>query len=133
MPITAASPITKLWEDYELSGDQPDSKVLTGVVHDIICNIEGSVYLVFDALDECPEATHTKERRSLLALLMGLLERHKDKVHILATRRREYDIEQKLAKSSKLDLEAHLAEDVKTFVSQVHCGGPSEQMKAQHP
>lgn len=112
-----APEVIKIWEEHHLKGSQPDSKAIYGVLHDLLSAIRGDIYLVFDALDECPENEESKERGSLLSLLEDLLERHSTKIHILATSRPEPDIQQRLERFSKIDLEAHLAEDVKTFVT----------------
>ncbi|KAJ5240462.1 uncharacterized protein N7469_002053 [Penicillium citrinum] len=125
------SPLTpdviKIWEEHHLKGSQPDSKAISGVLHDLLSAIRGDIYLVFDALDECPENERSKERGLLLSLLEDLLERHSTKIHILATSRPEPDIQERLEQFSKINLEAHLAEDVKTFVT-LSCTEPSKPM-----
>lgn len=55
-------------------------------------------------------------RKVLLSLLVDLSERHKNKLHILATSRPEQDIRETLERFPTVDLEAKLAEDVETFV-----------------
>lgn len=110
-----ASSLVNLWNKHHYQGSQPDSQAILGVLDDVLSKINGHVYLVFDALDECPD-NGPKGRQSLLSLLMGLLERYKDKVHILATSRPEQDISRELEKFSRVDLEVRLGEDVKTFV-----------------
>lgn len=112
-----ASSITNIWKENYQRGSQPDSETILAVLDDVLSKISGEVYLVFDALDECPENAYSKERGSLLALLVGLLKRHPNKVHILATSRPEEDIGQTLEKFSMVDLEGCLAEDVKRFVT----------------
>lgn len=112
-----ASSITDLWKRNYHRGSQPDSEAILAVLDDVLSKISSQVYLVFDALDECPENESSKERGSFLALLVGLLERHPSKVHILATSRPEEDIGQALEKFSKVDLEDCLADDVKRFVT----------------
>ncbi|KAL4757474.1 uncharacterized protein BDW70DRAFT_171367 [Aspergillus foveolatus] len=121
--------VTKMWEQHHLRGSQPDSKSISYVLDDVLSSISGNIYLVFDALDECPENAHYKERGSLLSLLVGLLERHKNKVHILATSRPEQDIKQVLEKSPRVDLEARLDKDVKTFVNTSIAQGPLKDLK----
>lgn len=112
-----APEVINIWEEHHLKGSQPDSKAISCVLHSLLSAIRGEIYLVLDALDECPENEESKERGSLLLLLEDLLKRHSTKIHILATSRPEPDIQQKLERFSKIDLEAHLAEDVKTFVT----------------
>lgn len=112
-----ASSITDIWKENYQRASQPDSETILAVLDDVLARISSQVYLVFDALDECPENASSKERGSLLALLVGLLERHRNKAHILATSRPEEDISQALGKFSKVDLEVRLAEDVQRFVT----------------
>ncbi|KAJ5362407.1 hypothetical protein N7541_003251 [Penicillium brevicompactum] len=111
------SSVKDLWKEHHQKGSQPDSKAILAVLNDIISSISGQVYLVFDALDECPGNVSLSQRESLLSLLTDLIEQHKDKVHILATSRPEQDISQQLREFSMFDLESYLAEDVKTFVT----------------
>lgn len=112
------SSVVNLWKKHHLRGSEPDSAAVKRVLDDVLARIPkgNHVYLVFDALDECPNNNYPSERESLLSLLMDLLERHKDKVHILATSRSEKDISQGLVNCPNVDLEELLAEDVKTFV-----------------
>ncbi|CAG8137063.1 unnamed protein product [Penicillium salamii] len=124
-----APAVTKLWEDHHLKGSQPDSEAVFDVLNDLISGIKGEIYLVFDALDECPENEESKERGSLLSRLEGLIERHSTKIHILATSRPEQDIAHKFEQFSKIDLEAHLAEDVKTFVTSCLAKAPLNRWK----
>ncbi|KAE8402302.1 hypothetical protein BDV37DRAFT_295452 [Aspergillus pseudonomiae] len=76
----------------------------------------GEMFLVLDALDECPERSGRNERKVLLSLLAGLNESHRNKLHILATSRPEQDIRATLERFPTVDLEAQLSEDVETFV-----------------
>lgn len=109
--------VTKIWEDHHLKGSQPDSKAIFAVLHDLLSRITSDVYLVFDALDECPENEESKERGLVLGFLEDLLERYtKLPIHVLITSRPEQDIKRRLNRFPKIDLEAHLAEDVKIFV-----------------
>ncbi|KAF9892568.1 hypothetical protein FE257_000970 [Aspergillus nanangensis] len=108
--------VIKIWNEHHLKGSQPDSQAISILLDDVVSSIPGNVYLIFDALDECPVNAYSKERRSLLSLLTGLLERHRNKIHILATSRAEQDIKEELEVFSKIDLEARLADDVKSFV-----------------
>lgn len=109
--------VTNLWDTNGFNNSLPDSKSLLNVLEDVISNTPGEVYLLFDALDECPDNVKIKERRVLLSLLTGLLERHKNKIHILATSRPERDIEKRLGKFPKINLEVFLADDVRKFVT----------------
>ncbi|KAJ5735040.1 uncharacterized protein N7483_000165 [Penicillium malachiteum] len=116
-----AQSVSNLRKEYHLQGSQLDSKALKSVLENVLSKIPGQVYLVFDALDECPEDSQVKERRSLLSFLAGLLERYKDKVHILATSRPERNIERALGKFPRIDPESCLGNDksiIDTLLSQ---------------
>ncbi|KAJ5322943.1 hypothetical protein N7452_011232 [Penicillium brevicompactum] len=114
-----APEVTKIWKDHHLKGSQPDTNAVSDVLDDLLSHLTSDVYLVFDALDECPENEESKERALVLDFLEKLLERQgkEAQVHILVTSRPEQDIKERLDRFSKIDLEAHLAEDVKTFVN----------------
>ncbi|KAJ5626764.1 hypothetical protein N7528_004191 [Penicillium herquei] len=110
--------VTKLCQEYEIKGGEPGSKEINGLFNDMVSSVPGNIYLIFDALDECPENGDSQERETLLRFLQDLLAQHRNKVHILATSRLEQDIKEELGPvvSSTIDLEAYLAEDVKIFV-----------------
>ena len=105
-----------MWENHSEPGSQPGREELLNTLHDVLSNTPGEMFLVLDALDECPERSARNERKTLLSLLLGLNERHGDKLHILATSRSEQDIRATLERFPTVDLEAQLAEDVETFV-----------------
>lgn len=70
-------------------------------------------FIVIDALDECPQP----ERRKLLNCI-SQLRKECLSLHILATSRREPDIDIKLNQLSAVavDIEDHLKNDIKMFV-----------------
>ncbi|KAJ5352445.1 hypothetical protein N7452_001419 [Penicillium brevicompactum] len=106
-----------LWKEHARRGSQPNSQDISKTFDNLISSIAGEIYFVFDALDECPQSTYSRERALVLSLLIDLLRRYESKVHILVTSRPEHDIQHELGKFSRIDLEARLAEDVKSFVS----------------
>ncbi|CAG8125818.1 unnamed protein product [Penicillium salamii] len=111
-----SSSLTKAWKTHHTQGSQPSWKSVLDIFHDVLSRASGEIFLILDAMDECPETPSSSERLSLLKLLLDIHERYKDKVHIIATSRRETDIERKLERFPVIDLEAKLAEDVETFV-----------------
>ncbi|CAG8212742.1 unnamed protein product [Penicillium salamii] len=111
-----SSSLTKAWKTHHTKGSQPSWNSVLDIFHDVLSHTSGEVFLILDAMDECPDTPSSSERLSLLKLLLDIHERYKDKVHIIATSRRETDIERKLEKFPVIDLEAKLAEDVETFV-----------------
>ncbi|OGM48001.1 hypothetical protein ABOM_002743 [Aspergillus bombycis] len=111
-----AQSVTRMWERHSGRGSQPDREELWDTLDDVLSKAPGELFLVLDALDECPERSGRSERKVLLSLLAGLNESHKNKLHILATSRPEQDIRATLERCPTVDLEAQLAEDVETFV-----------------
>ncbi|KAJ5249464.1 hypothetical protein N7524_011780 [Penicillium chrysogenum] len=114
-----ASSVVNLYKGHCYDGSQPDYEDLLTVLHDVLSKFEeGShVYLIFDALDECPNNdAFPSQREKLLSLFVDLLGNHKNKVHILATSRPEEDIREELSEYPSVDLELRLAGDVKKFV-----------------
>ena len=61
----------------------------------LFCIIEalGHVFIVVDALDECPQ---NGDREQLLAMISDMTSRSLDNLHVLVTSRREPDIEEAL-------------------------------------
>ncbi|KAJ5691573.1 hypothetical protein N7488_012308 [Penicillium malachiteum] len=111
-----ASKVTELYETHHRTGSEPDTKAITAVLDAVLSDLTGDVYLVFDALDECPE---DRDRILVIDLLKDLLKQYSTEIrlHILITSRPAQDIQDGLDQFSKIDLEARLAEDVKTIVT----------------
>lgn len=129
-----APEVTKIWEDHHLRGSQPDTNAVSDALDGLLSRSTGDVYLIFDALDECPEDEKSKERALVLDFFERLLERQSKeaRVHILVTSRGEQDIKERLSQFSKIDLEAHLAEDVKNFVNSCLGKRPLDRWDASH-
>ncbi|KAJ5115984.1 hypothetical protein N7456_000332 [Penicillium angulare] len=111
-------PVFDLFEDHKMKGGEPSSKKIKQVFKDTLAIVPGNIYLIFDALDECGENGSSEQRERLFELVNDLMGEHRNKLHILATSRPEQDIKDELEPlmTSTIDLEAHLAEDVKSFV-----------------
>jgi ankyrin repeat domain-containing protein 50 len=75
---------------YREQGQRPDMKTLEDT---LAATIQGfsNVYLVIDALDECP--FESGERKKLLDCLRRIHMAASDNLHLLCTSRRETDIE----------------------------------------
>ncbi|KAJ5521449.1 hypothetical protein N7527_005564 [Penicillium freii] len=106
--------ITKCWEQHGMKGTEPSREGITTMLHDVVSSIPSDVFVIIDALDECPAAD--KERHHLLSLLLNLVERHGSNIHILATSRPEQDIQAAMREFPWIDLQQRLAKDVETFV-----------------
>ena len=100
------------------SGRQPGTRRLLSALNSIIKSIEQEVYVVIDALDECPEKADHAERQDLLNQITELLSEHNENFHLLATSRKEVDIQgslQALA-TTKLDIQTAFRGDIELFV-----------------
>ncbi|KAE8152368.1 hypothetical protein BDV25DRAFT_137941 [Aspergillus avenaceus] len=115
-PIPLSASIKALWNDHCTRGSQPSLRALLEVLHDIMTSFSGEIFLMLDALDECPELPERRERSLLLALLDECLQKHETSVHILVTSRPEPDISEHFQSFLTLDLEKKLEADVVTFV-----------------
>ena len=102
------------WKRIAKKGDQPDREEIISMLDDVVSDMPGDIFLVLDALDECP--TDRKERKHLLSLLVNLADSHNKNIHILATSRPEQDINTAMGKFPSINLEQKLANDVETFV-----------------
>src|ERR1700728_5334289 len=77
--------LTKLFHSCHDGGSQPTVKSLQATLI-LILEAFDDVYIVLDALDECPE------RKGLLKLITEMICLRKDKLHLLVTSRPEEDI-----------------------------------------
>ncbi|KAF7535702.1 hypothetical protein G7054_g5189 [Neopestalotiopsis clavispora] len=108
--------VDALYEFCNKGKDQPSSSSLQKVFASIIRS--GETWIILDALDEC------KVRDSLLRWLCGL--RNKEvKIHIIATSRREQDIEVTMkqlccSQREKIAIDSDLLEaDIKSYVHEI--------------
>ncbi|GLB11572.1 hypothetical protein AtubIFM57258_008442 [Aspergillus tubingensis] len=115
MPRTLPSSIIKLWEEHSPRGSKPQQQKFADILDVVLESSQGEVFLILDALDECP-ATGDDGRSSLLQFIVELLGKHQSKMHILATSRPEPDIRSRLERFQSVDLETGLGQDVETFV-----------------
>ncbi|KAJ5580007.1 uncharacterized protein N7459_005992 [Penicillium hispanicum] len=109
-----ASSVSESWDEHDRKGSQPNRATVTSMLDDVIASSPGDVFIVFDALDECP--TNKKERQHLLALLVDLAKRHCQNIRVLATSRPEQDINAAMKQFPSIKLEERLAKDVETFI-----------------
>ncbi|KAJ6028162.1 hypothetical protein N7540_003738 [Penicillium herquei] len=106
--------VRKCWGVDSKKGARPSRETITTILDDVFSDMPSDVFLVLDALDECP--TNGKERPHLLSLLVGLAEVHKKNIHILATSRPEQDIKASMENFPSINLEEKQGKDVETFV-----------------
>ncbi|KAL3252711.1 hypothetical protein ABHI18_009940 [Aspergillus niger] len=109
-------PIRRIWKEHGTKGSNPSNAMLQETLHKMINAYKGDVFLILDALDECPNAAIRKERSFLLALLTELRKNCSDNIHILVTSRPEPDIIEHLEWCTALDLEEKQGSDILAFV-----------------
>ena len=90
--------LSKLYMDYDEGKSQPSDEALTRCLKAVLALPgEDPVYLIIDALDECPDSHGIPSpRERLLQLVKELVELHIQNVHICVTSRPEIDIREVL-------------------------------------
>ena len=81
--------LEELFTHHQNGNQNPSTKGLVATLKEII-NSSQQTYIILDALDEC------KERKELLLLIKEMTEWNMGKLYILATSRKEKDIEESL-------------------------------------
>ncbi|KAB8250243.1 hypothetical protein BDV35DRAFT_377523 [Aspergillus flavus] len=116
VPEELPGSLVSLWEEHGRQNREPDQDKLSTVLRDVINNHTGDrLFLIFDALDECPD-NEVHERDLLFQVLKGLIDEHGEKIHLLATSRYEENIRCHLEESLEIDLEDRMNNDVEAFV-----------------
>lgn len=116
VPEELPGSLVSLWEEHGRQNREPDQDKLSKVLRDVINNHTGDrLFLIFDALDECPD-NEVHERDLLFQVLKGLIDEHGEKIHLLATSRYEENIRCHLEESLEIDLEDRMNNDVEAFV-----------------
>ena len=90
--------LSKLYMDHDEGKSQPSDEVLTQCLKMVLAlSSEDPVYLIIDALDECPDSHGIPSpRERLLRLIEELVELRIRNVHICVTGRPEIDIREVL-------------------------------------
>jgi hypothetical protein len=107
--------VKTLYESYQHS-EPPTDRLMSAIRSSI--SEAGEVYIVIDALDECPN--ESGERSELCVTLRNILEWKKQNIHILAVSRRETDLFETLEPLSAIgpmSLESRVIdEDIQKFI-----------------
>ncbi|KAE8380182.1 hypothetical protein BDV26DRAFT_290576 [Aspergillus bertholletiae] len=116
VPEELPKSLISLWEEHDRKNRDPDHDKFLTILNDVIgSHARDHLFLIFDALDECPD-NEVYERNLLFQVLKGLIDDHGKKVHLLATSRYEENIRYHLDDSMKIDLEDRMNDDVEAFV-----------------
>lgn len=120
--------IRSLVARHKTSGSSPDLTELIATLNETIENLEEEVFIVIDALDECPDHKDKKsEREKLLSLIQLLAASGPKNLRLLATSRWENDISnalQKIRNCGIVNIEQLVEDDIAQFV---------ENALARHP
>ncbi|ETS79964.1 hypothetical protein PFICI_07493 [Pestalotiopsis fici W106-1] len=109
--------IRSLYDRHGQRGSEPSVEELVAALNAAIESLTQDVYLVFDALDECPHQDKKGQRDQLLSCVKNLMMTHSN-LHLLVTSRPEPDIEIHLrpVASCDFDIELPIRSDVERFV-----------------
>jgi hypothetical protein len=121
--------------------EQPSEATLAGCLKNML-NIQGQVpiYLIIDALDECPDNTGTpSDRKKVLDFVRDLVGRNYTSLYICITSRPEQDIQvtfnslTPISRRVSLHEESGQKEDINNYVrSFVHSNEAMRRWKAEH-
>ena len=91
------------------AGGAPTSSVLTKCIEDMLSLPEqGDIYIIIDALDECPNTSGmVSAREEVLELLGGLVHLGRPNLHLCVTSRPEVDIRSVLKPLEPLEISLH--------------------------
>ena len=103
--------LVKLYEHCQLDRRQPSTEDLLATLHLILAGFD-HVYIVLDALDECAE------RMKLLDLIEEIITWKLERLHVLATSRREQVFLERLEPqaSDSFDIQELICEDIRIYV-----------------
>jgi hypothetical protein len=112
-PLPSAT--RRLWDEHKKHSSDPDIKELSGALDEII-NCLGEVFIIIDALDECPQTADRPERKKLLDYIGHLLHKHRRNLHLLTTSRPEHDIDSELRTHPTVDIGKYMEDDIRRYV-----------------
>lgn len=95
---------------------EPDDKTLIELLDSIIGGLD-EVYIIIDALDECPRDMDRRHERDILfGCIKHIMQQHGQRIRILVTSRPEPDIHDAFLEYTGLDIEFNMKRDVQKFV-----------------
>jgi len=101
--------LLQLYSNNASGAGKPDSHTLIECVKDMLgLPGQGPVYIIIDALDECPNTSGTPSaREKVLGLVEGLVELNLPNVHLCVTSRPEVDIRRALGSLTSFEISLH--------------------------
>ena len=124
-----------VYRAHENGTRQPSDDTLTECLKQMLTlRLPGPIFIVLDALDECPDSfTFPSPRDEVLQLVKGLVDLHLPGLHICATSRPEVDIRAVLEplafRSISLHNESGQKSDIAEYVRNVVNSSPSSAMR----
>ncbi len=129
--------LLKFYEEHSEGSQHPSDDALTGCLKDLL-KLPGlaPVYLIVDALDECPNASAIPSARAkVLNLIKELIESQVLNLHICVTSRQEPDIKDVLApfifRSISLHDESGQKKDIEDYIKLVISTNPENEWEAE--
>jgi hypothetical protein len=126
--------LSAIYSKHDRGFRQPSDDVLLQCLKEMVAVTgQGPLYIVIDALDECPNPSGlTSPRKKVLKIMQELVKLHLPHLHLSATSRPEADIEAVLRPLSAHDLSLHdqtgQAQDIATYVESVVLSHPTMQV-----
>ena len=117
--------LSRLYSTHDHGRRKPGDGTLTQYLKEMLSlRTQGPVYLIVDALDECPNHTGLPTaREEVLDLIQDLVDLHRTNVHICVTSRPEADIQTALEPLTSLHVSLHdqsgQAQDIIDYISSV--------------
>ena len=101
--------LSALYSEYDGGSRRPDDDTLLGCMKTMLkTKRQPTVYIIIDALDECPTDSGVKSHREwVLDLVNKLVDLHLPNLRICATSRPEADIQASLASSASHTITLH--------------------------
>jgi hypothetical protein len=101
--------LSRLYSDSVTGIGKPDSNALTACIKDMLSLPEkGPVYIIIDALDECPDVSgNPSAREEVLELVEELVYLNLPNVHLCVASRPEIDIRKALEPLNPLEMSLH--------------------------
>ena len=83
----------QLYKTHEHGTQQPTDDILKECLKEMLrLPGQGPIFIILDALDECPESRMPSPRNEVLQLVKELVDLHLQELHICVTSRQEVDI-----------------------------------------
>jgi hypothetical protein len=101
--------LSQLYSGNAGGAEKPDSGVLTKCIKDMLCLPgQDTIYIVIDALDECPDTSGIPSaREEVLELIEELASLNRSNVHLCVASRPEIDIRNALEPLKPLEISLH--------------------------